>query len=342
MVSVIIVNFNGQKYLGNCLRSIVKNTCRDYEIIIVDNHSSDDSVNYVKKKFSRYLGKIKLIELEKNFGPAYARNQAVKQSVGEILAFLDNDTEVDKNWLLSAKKEFTNNKKLGCLQSKLLLLDQKNRFDYAGDYLNQFGLLTHRATYGDLDQAQFQEKAIIFAAKSAGMFIRKDIFEKIGGFDDDYFIYMEETDLCWRSWLLGYKTIYLPTSIVYHGFSGSFKLLNRAFATRNLRFHGTKNYILTNLKNLSPKYLLFILPKLIFIYITYSFYLLFLKGQFRGFYFTILGILWNFVHLKSTLSKRYFIQKNRVLSDEKLFPYIFKKTSILDKIKKSILLNVNA
>jgi len=340
--SIIIVNFNGRNYLSNCLKSILKNNFPDFEIIIADNHSGDNSVNFIKKKFSGHLGKIKIIELKDNFGPAFARNQAVKQSKGEILAFLDNDTEVDKNWLTAANKEFLKDKRLGCIQAKLLLLNEKNKFDYAGDYLNQFGLLSHRATYKDIDVSQFNQKAIIFAAKSAGMFIRKSTFKKIGGFDNDYFIYMEETDLCWRSWLLGYKTIYLPSSIVYHGFSGSFKILNNNLAVYNLRFHGTKNYILTNLKNLSAAQLLIILPQLISIYVLYSFYILFFKRQPKDFCFMISGIFWNLFHLNQTLTKRRLIQGSRKLSDRQLFPYIFKKTTILDKIKKSIFLNTNA
>lgn len=340
MVSIIIVNFNGKTYLSNCLKSIFKNNYKNFEIIIVDNHSTDKSIALVKKQFSNYLKKIKIIELKDNFGPAYARNQGVKQAKGEIIAFLDNDTEVDNNWIIEANKEFKKDKKLGCIQSKLLLLDEKNKFDYAGDYLNQFGLLSHRATYKDVDNGQFNKKEIIFAAKSAGMFIKKSVFDKIKGFDNDYFIYMEETDLCWRSWLMGYKTIYLPSSIVYHGFSGSFKILNNNFAVYNLRFNGTKNYILTIIKNLSTKNLIKILPKQICIFFLYSVYLFFLKFKFKESLYILLGIVWNIIHLQKSLFKRHKIQKNRVLNDKQLFSYIYKKESLLNKINKSILLKI--
>jgi len=338
--SIIIVNYNGKKYLSNCLQSIFLNDYSNFEIIIVDNNSTDNSIFFIKKKFSEFLNKIKIISLTKNFGPAYARNQGVKIAKGKIISFLDNDTEVDINWLKTANSEFKKDKKLGCIQSKLLLLDEKNSFDYAGDYLNQFGLLSHRATYKDYDTGQFNQKEIIFSAKSAGMFIRKDIFNLIHGFDTDYFIYVEETDLCWRSWLKGYKTIYCPTSIVYHGFGGSFKLLKSSFTTYNLRFHGTKNYILTMLKNLSTPKLIKILPIQIIIFILFSFYLLILKFKIKESFYVILGIIWNLKNIKKTLSKRQIIQKNRKITEEKLFSYIYKKENIINKINKSILLKV--
>lgn len=338
--SIVIVNYNGKKYLSNCLKSIFLNDYHDFEIIIVDNNSTDGSVNFIKNKFSKSLNKIKIVTLKKNFGPAFARNEGVKTATGKIICFLDNDTEVDANWLKSALSEFKKDPKIGCIQSKLLLLDEKDKFDYAGDYLNQFGLLSHRATYKDIDVGQYNKKAIIFSAKSAGMFIRKDVFNLINGFDADYFIYVEETDLCWRSWLKGYKTIYCPTSIVYHGFGGSFKLLKSSFSTKNLRFHGTKNYILTMLKNLSTSKLIKIVPVQIIIFIFFSLYLFFIKFKIKESFYVISGIIWNLKNIKKTLLKRRVIQKNRKITEEKLFSYIFKKESLFKKISKSILLKV--
>lgn len=336
LFSIVIVTYNGQEPLLRCLTSVLNNHESNFEIIVVDNHSTDNTISSIKKLFAKFKNKIKIVELDKNYGPALARNRGVAIAQGQYLAFLDNDTEVDKNWLIAAKNTFLKNPKVGCIQAKLLLLKDKTKFDYAGDYLNQYGLLTHRATYGDQDHGQFNHKATIFSAKSAGMFIRKSVFDQIGGFDQDYFIYMEETDLCWRSWLLGYHCLYLPESIVYHEFSGSFKFLNHNLANYNLHFHGTKNYLLTNLKNLSTLNLLIIFPRLVFIYFGYSFYFL-TRLQFKHFFYTTLGIFWNLSHIIKTLKKRHIIQSKRQMSDQQLFPYIFRKTSFLKKINQSLI-----
>lgn len=332
-VSIIIVNYNGRKVLEICLQSILKIKTRNYEIIVVDNASTDNTSSIIQKKYPQ----VKIITLTDNFGPSYARNQGAKIASGRYLAFLDNDTKVDKNWLIAANSLFTKNPKIGCLQSKLLLINHPKHFDYAGDYLNQFGLLSHRATYGDFDHGQHDKEVPIFAAKSAGMFIRKKVFDQIGGFDPNYFIYMEETDLCWRAWLSGYQTFFCPKSIVYHGFSGSFKLLNKNFATYNLRFHGTKNYILSLIKNLETTNLLKILPKQITIYFFFSLYL-FITGKFNESFLIIKGILWNLSSLKSTKLKRKHIQQQRVCSDKDIFPYFFVHENLVNKIKKSIFL----
>lgn len=336
--SIIIVNFNGKKPLEQCLDSILNITLKNFEVIVVDNCSTDDSIKFIKQKYKTKNDKLKIVKLNQNYGPAKARNEGVKHSSGKFLCFLDNDTQVDINWVNEALKLFNKDIKIGCIQSKLLLENNHKKFDYAGDYLNQYGLLSHRATYGDIDKGQHEKEVPIFAAKSAGMFIRKDVFNKIKGFDPDYFIYMEETDLCWRSWLVGYKSYYCPKSIVYHGYSGSFKLLKKSFANYNLRFHGTKNYIQTIIKNLELNNLIKILPKQVLIFFCFSLYFLF-QGKIKDFLYINKGIIWNLINIKKIFKKRNFIQKNRVMSDNQLFKYIFIKEKLINKIRKSILLN---
>lgn len=335
-VSIIVVNFNGKRYLFRCIASILKNEYKNYEIIVVDNGSSDGSILTIKDRFADHLKNIKFVELEKNYGPAKARNEGAKIARGKYLGFLDNDTQVDKNWISEAVRLFNKDKKIGCLQCKLLLLKGKNRFDYAGEYINQYGFLTQRAKYGELDKGQYDQEVEILAAKSAGMFIRKDVFNKIGGFDNDYFIYVEETDLGWRSWLAGYKTVFCPRSVVYHEFGTSLKVLSPKKSNLNVRFHGTKNYIMTLIKNLSFPKLVFILPFHIFIWFCFAFFLM-IRGSFRSAFNVLKGIGWNITNFSTTISKRKRIQAVRVVSDNYLFPIIMRKQSILKKIKQFFL-----
>ena len=336
LVSIVVINFNGKDYLLRCIKSLLKSSYKNYEIIIVDNASSDGSVLAVKNEFTSKLKNIKILRLKKNYGPAKARNEGVKIAKGKYLGFLDNDTQVDKDWVSEAIKLFNKDKKIGCLQCKLLLLKEKNKFDYAGEYINQYGFLIQRAGYQEIDQGQYDQEVDILAAKSAGMFIRKDVFNKIGGFDDDYFIYVEETDLGWRSWLAGYRTIFCPKSVVYHEFSSSLNILGPGKTNYNIRFHGTKNYICTLIKNLEFKNLLIILPKHLIIWLSLAIFLSIGRRQFENSANVVKGILWNIKNINKTLTKRKIIQENRVFSDNELFKKVYKRQSFVVKIKQFI------
>lgn len=335
-VSVVIVNYNGKEFVQNCIESILKNNYNNYEVIVVDNGSKDSSVSFVKDKYSNSLKPVKIVELEKNFGPAKARNEGVKIARGEYVGFLDNDTEVDPAWITEAVKLFGKDSKTGCLQCKLMLLRDKKRFDYVGDYINQYGFIVQIAGFGEVDKGQYDKEITILSAKSAGMFIRRDIFEKIGGFDEDYFIFVEETDLAWRYWLAGYKTVYCPKSIVYHEFSTSVKILSKEKNNYNVRFHGTKNYIMTLIKNLGIKRLIVTLPIHVSIWVGFIVFLTF-SGNLRSAFYVLKGILWNIVAINKTIQKRRKIQSERILSDDFLLALIMKKQSLLVKIKQFFL-----
>jgi len=317
LVSIIIVNYNGYQFLKNCLSSILKNTYSNYEIIIADNGSTDQSVSKIKKDFPKESN-IFFTELKKNIGPSAARNEAFKISHGEFIAFLDNDTQVEKNWIKEAVKLFLKNPKIGIIQSKLLLLDYPNRIDYVGELIGNLGFLKSIGIYGEIDKNQYSKNHRILAAKSAGMFIRSTAFTQAGGFDPDYFIFMEETDLGWRVWMAGFKNVFCPKSIVYHQFSSSRKVMDKDFHNYLLRFHGCKNYIQTLIKNLSLGNIIKIVPLHIFLWFSLANFLL-ITGDFKSAKNIYQGIFWVFKNLKTILSKRKIIQSKRTITDKKLF-----------------------
>lgn len=335
LVSIIIVNYNGYSLLTSCLDSIFLNNYSNFEIIIADNGSSDNSVSKIKKKYSKYQIKLKILNLKKNYGPAYARNQAFLKSKGDIIAFLDNDTLVKKDWISQVVPIFRSNKKIGVIQSKLLLLEQPNRIDYVGEFLGNLGFLKSTAQYGEIDNGQYDFQKYILAAKSAGMFISRQAFIDAGKFDSDYFIFMEESDLGWRTWLAGYKNVFCPQSIVYHRFSSTKDIVDPNFNNYLVRFHGTKNYIQTLIKNLSFRYLLKILPVHLFLWFCLATYLLFTK-KFLSAKNIYKGIFWNFINIRKIIKKRRLVQKSRKLSDDDLFKKnkLMAKTSLSYYIKK--------
>lgn len=334
-ISIVIINHNGKDYLENCIRSVQgSNNNVNLEIVVVDNGSDDylsEIKNLVKNPFP-----LKLVSLDKNYGPAMARNIGVANSVGKYIGFLDNDTEVDKNWADLALREFTKNKKLGIIQCKLILAKERNKLDYVGEYIGTNGFLVQRAQAGEIDNSQYENKIIILAAKSAGMFIRRKTFFEAGQFDSDYFIYVEETDLGWRSWLVGYEAKYIPKSIVYHHFGTSSIILDKKVNDRNAKFHGTKNYILTLIKNLENINLIKILPVHVALWEGLAFYSLIVKRNFNNFKWINQGIFWNITNLNTSILKRNDINNRRLVSDKILLPKLMVKKPFFYFINKVI------
>ncbi len=309
-LSVVIVNLNGIKYLKKLIKSIHQSAYKKLEIIVVDNGSKKEELISLLK-LSNTTKNLKIIFLHKNFGPAMARNIGVQNSTGEYLSFLDNDTEVDKNWAKNALEYFTKHRKVGVIQSKLLLESDHRKIDYVGEYLGSNGFLVQECPAGTLDRGQFNKPKKILAAKSAGMFIRRDVFDRAGGFDDDYFIYVEETDLGWRSWLTGFEVHYLPTSVVYHHFGTSTLILGQKNASNLAKYHGPKNYLSTLYKNLPNELLWSILFKNLLLWICFIIYRA-LIFKLDDSYYMSKGVLYFIVNFKKINTKRKAIQSNKV------------------------------
>ena len=336
LLSVVVVNHEGYKYVTKCVDSILRSNTKNLEIVIVDNGSNNDPIA-LSRRYKNYLGKkVIIVALERNHGPSRARNEGVKIAKGKYVGFLDNDTIVDKNWANEAIKKFEKNSTVGAIQCKLLLKKDKKSIDYVGEFIGQNGFLVQRAPVGEIDKGQYDQEVEILAAKSAGMFIRKDVFKKAGGFDPDYFIYVEETDLGWRTWLSGYKVVFVPPSIVYHEFGTSTIILGKNKNNYNAKFHGSKNYILTLLKNLDSSHLFTILPAHVFLWLGLAWFSL-LRGQFRNFWWIHKGVAWNLIHYPSSWRKRRLVQQKRKITDERLFAKVMAKRNILYFIKKVII-----
>jgi len=242
LITISIVNLNGQKYLKDCLESInnLNYPQEKIEIIVVDNGSTDDSVKFIRKRFSG----INIIQNSKNNGFAKANNQAAKVAKGEYIAFLNNDTKVDSKWLIELLRPVYGDKETVVSGSKVLSMDGK-KLDFVGGMINfegkgfqiDFGLPIEK----DLHK---QYKYLPFANGGA-MLIRRDIFLDVGGFDEDFFAYYEDVDLGWRLWVLGYKVIFAPDSIVYHHHHGT----SRIFSEDKLRFLKERNSLYSVFKN---------------------------------------------------------------------------------------------
>lgn len=317
LVSIIIVNWDGKDLLKTCLNSLRKQNYKKIEIILVDNASVDGSVEWVKK----YFPKVKIIINEKNLGFAEANNIGYAEAIGEYILFLNNDTKVTKNFL-SALLPVLKRKNVGGVQSKILFMDDPKRLDGVGSFLTWTGFLYHRGIYA-INSPVYNKEMDIFSPKGACMCFKKNILEKVlvDGeiFDKRYFAYFEETDLAHRVWLLGYKIIYVPESLIYHKYGATSQRLLKPF----IEYHSYKNRVCSYIKNLSLKNLLLMLP--VHLIICQGLSLIFLVKKPPIFFSIEKALWWNLINFKETLLKRNIIQnKIRKLKDDIIFPEILR------------------
>lgn len=209
-VSVVIPNYNGEKYLKDCLDSLFRQTFRAFEIIIVDNDSKDNSLQLILKNYNN----IKLLRLLANYGFSKAVNEGIKAAKGEYIVLLNNDTVVDNHWLENLVKCIERDKKIFSCCSKMVRYSKRRTIDDAGDGYNIFGWAYKR---GDgVSVNKYCKSQSVFSSCAGAAIYRKDILDKIGYFDEDFFAYMEDVDISFRAKIHGYRNVYCSDAIVYH------------------------------------------------------------------------------------------------------------------------------
>lgn len=241
LVSIIIVNYNGRGFLNACLSSLLQTRYKNFEIILVDNNSNDDSLAVVKSHLKEFRGRLKVVSLKSNMGFAAGNNVGLSYAKGDYVLFLNNDTIVTSEWLSELVKTMKKSEEIGVAQSLLLLLNDKNHVESAGDFIDYFGKTVRRGGDWPEYSETYSELEEIFSARGAALITRKDIIHEIGLFDPSYFATYEDIDFCWRVRLRGYKVFLAPKSIVYHKGSGTANPLSK--------YHLTKNLVLTHYKN---------------------------------------------------------------------------------------------
>jgi len=325
-VSVVIVNHNGIDFVDTCLRTVLNSNYTNFEVIFVDNASTDGSLEYAQNNFANDT-RLRFVENPVSFGPAVGRNKGADISKGKYLVFLDNDTKVEKNFLFEFVKALEEDNSIGSGQAKLLRMDTKYFFDCAGDCLGPMGFLIERAR-GAKDTGQFDYIADILSAKSAASIIRRELFERIGGFDEDFYMYLEETDLSWRVWLAGYRVVFIPNSKVYHAFNTPRKDFKRYYQKYIIKYYGCRNYISTLIKNLEFRNLIEILPLHITCWLILSLFFI-LKLNFDDSFYILKGIGWNILNIGVLLKKRSFIKSHiRKFSDSIILVRVMDKKRI--------------
>jgi hypothetical protein len=248
LISIIILNYNGMNFLKDCLDSVIKETHYNYEIIVVDNNSPDES----GQKYSKVYPSCKFILNEKNVGVPEGLNIGIRNSNGEFIVLLNNDIKVGVGWLDNFFKAYNQNG-LALYQPKFLKMKNPEYLDGTGNMINIFGFGFARAK-GRKDVGKYEEIEEISYASGTCMFCPKKIFDYVGMFDGKFFAYHEELDFGWRARTVGYKSYYVPKSIVYHYGSAQWKWGGEKFyyLERNRWLVILKNYSLKTIFRLFP------------------------------------------------------------------------------------------
>lgn len=216
LVTVIIPNWNGARFLPACLDSLRRQTHPSFEVIIVDNASTDSSVELIEREYPE----VRLVKLPSNRGLTGGANAGIQVARGEIIALLNNDTEADPQWLMELHRGLEADPEAGMAASKMLLFDQRDIIHSAGDFYRVDGVPGNRGVW-ERDEGQFDETRRVFGACGGAAAYRRAMLEEIGLFDEDFFMYCEDVDLAWRAQLAGYACAFAPRAIVYHRLSAT-------------------------------------------------------------------------------------------------------------------------
>jgi GT2 family glycosyltransferase len=229
LFSLIIPNWNGAKHLPTCLDSLRAQTVQDFEVIVADNASQDDSLEVL----ARYP-EVHVIRLERNYGFTGACNAGLRHGRGEYLVLLNNDTQVEPRWLEGLAAAFGRYPQAGLVASRMLLFDKRHIFHTAGDVFYTNGTPGNRGVWQE-DTGQFAEGPV-FSANGGSAAYRRSMLEQIGLLDDEFYYSCEDVDLAWRAQLAGWQCVYVPSAVVYHKLSAS-------GAGVTASFHDGRNFI---------------------------------------------------------------------------------------------------
>ncbi len=256
-VSIVILNWNGRKYLEHFIPFVMATTYEHFEVVVADNGSTDDSLAFLRDTWPQ----IRIIQHSKNLGFAKGYNETLRQVVSDYYVILNSDVEVEPGWLQPMVSLLENNPSIAACQPKILSYHNKKMFDYAGaagGWLDKYGYPFAKGRVFDIceeDKGQYDQTEPIFWASGAALFIRSKVFNAMKGFDEFFFAHQEEIDLCWRMQLAGHLVYSCPASVVYHVGGGTLPRGNSLKTYLNFR-----NNLIMLSKNMPFRQKLWVFP----------------------------------------------------------------------------------
>ena len=340
-VSIVIPHWNNVDVLSECLESISNTNFENFETIVVDNASTDNSVASVRSNYPN----VKLIENDKNYGYAGGCNIGAEAASGDFLIFLNNDTVQEKDWISNLIKTINSDDKIAAVQPKILNYYDRNVFDYAGGSGGHMDIYCFPFARGRIfsfqenDEGQYNNKEKCFWSSGTCFMVRRELFQKAGGFDESFFAHMEEIDMCWRLYAMGFEVWVEPDSVVYHK-----NALTLPMYSHKKYYLNHRNSLLMLLGNYSIKNIFLIgIPRLILEKIACFYSILML--DWRHFTAILRSLFWIIFHPNVIMKKRKSFSKIRTITDKKIMEnmmqssivikyYLLKKQAYLDILSK--------
>jgi GT2 family glycosyltransferase len=300
---VVVVTYNGRRYLEGCLSALQRATERDTELIVVDNGSTDGSADWV----ARHVPGVRLIRNHENRGFAAACNQGADLAAGDVLVFLNQDTCVKPGWLAPLVEPLYGRDEVGLTTSRVLLMSRPDRLHLCGQEVHYTGLVFGRGYLAPA--AGFPASALVAAPSGASFAIRRELWQHLGGFDERFYMYYEETDLAWRARLAGCRCLYAPDSQILHDFEPQ-----RPSAARH--YYTFRNRQIVLVKNWRWRTLLLFLPGLLLAELLE--WGLAAAGGWGGLQVKARADLWVLAHLAELRRMHKRAQVGRTISDAEL------------------------
>ncbi len=214
--SVIVPNYNGRRFLPGLLQALEEQTFQDFEVILADDASTDDSVAFVEARYPW----VRVVMNRRNQGFVATANLAADLARGRVLVLLNNDTEPEPGWLAELAQAVCTHPDAAIIASKILLFDDRQRLHTAGDALGADGIPRNRGVWEE-DRGQYDQDEEVFSGCGGGMAVRREVWQALGGFDEDFWMYLDDVDLAFRARLMGWRVVFAPAARLYHHLSGS-------------------------------------------------------------------------------------------------------------------------
>lgn len=307
--TVIIINYNGRAYLDELLQTLKRQSVLAFETLLIDNASSDQSAAYVRHNYPW----VQVLPQSVNLGFSRAGNLGAGRSRARYLAFLNTDMKLDPLWLEGLMEEAGNDSRNAAVASKIRLYDRPRLLNGVGGAMNRLGYTWDRGMFEE-DSGQYDRSEEVFFASAGAALFRRSAFLEAGGFDESFFMYHEDVDLCWRLWLFGFRIITAPDSVAYHHFGGTTRNSQGMFWRETL---GERHSMRSLIKNYEAGNMLQSLFQIFLLRQSARRKL----AQFRNF-------LWNLQRLPDTLGHRRIIQKRRRRTDQDLKSLIVQSPNV--------------